>query len=591
MLFVACDHHRDVRPVSTDVEPQPLPFTFDEGLLAVDSLMQHDADSALMILVARRNSGNNGNDTVISAIFNNSYQSLILSEALFKTGNPQLNRFRNETFQETSLRDAMRFFDSLATQYPHNDDITLLSARSHYMNGVGFYETDSIVEACEEYLHTLEIMENRFDVENLRGYKAKFMGLTYNRLVELFSDQFMVAPAIYCGKKSLFYCKIAPTSKYGIANTIYRLGLHYNMLGETDSAFVYFKHALEALPDSNNIVYRNTMSQLTLLSYDYRGVSAEESIKVFKGIACQTCNEDEKLSKALCVGFIYYNEHQYDSAIVYLKDVFENREDAVSRLQSAEYLYNIYQMLGDTLALSKYSSFLAENSTVQYQNMLLVSSLDKLFNDYLEHQREKQFSHNKKQSLISATIAFILITSVFVFVLKALNARKINKLEIKNREHIEDKRHLLHSIKKSEQQVFELKTELGIKHAGADIRRESLLQEPVCKKIHGMVDDLKISARDKYYLHNLLLSDESIKELHYAVLKHCEKFDVILLGKCPMLKQNDLLICYLLIIGLNAKQIAVLKNRTYYAIKKQIEKIEKLLKIENSLFDYLLTIL
>lgn len=58
-----------------------------------------------------------------------------------------------------------------------------------------------------------------------------------------------------------------------------------------------------------------------------------------------------------------------------------------------------------------------------------------------------------------------------------------------------------------------------------------------------------------------------------------------------MLKQNDLLICYLLIIGLNAKQIAVLKNRTYYAIKKQIEKIEKLLKIENSLFDYLLTIL
>lgn len=84
--------------------------------------------------------------------------------------------------------------------------------------------------------------------------------------------------------------------------------MHYDMRGDKDSAFIYYKHALEALPDSDNIVYRNIMSHLTLLSYYSRVVSVEESINVFKGIVCQTYDEAEKLSRLLCVGCIYYNE-------------------------------------------------------------------------------------------------------------------------------------------------------------------------------------------------------------------------------------------------------------------------------------------
>ena len=211
VLLLSC---AEKQPEPVIAEPEPLPFEFDGNLLAIDTLLQTDAGDALQKLLSF--------DTQ-SVIFNDNYHKLLLSEALYKTDNPQLNRFRNETFQETSLQDAMQYFDSLAAQYPADDDLTVLSARSHYMNGVGFYENDSIVEACKEYLHTLEIMENHFDVETLRGYKAKFMGLTYNRLIQLFSDQFMMEPAIYCGKKALFYCKIAPTSKYGLANSLYQV--------------------------------------------------------------------------------------------------------------------------------------------------------------------------------------------------------------------------------------------------------------------------------------------------------------------------------------------------------------------------------
>ena len=45
VLLLACG-----RQQGTVVE-QPLPFSFDENLLQIDSLMQHGADSALMMMI------------------------------------------------------------------------------------------------------------------------------------------------------------------------------------------------------------------------------------------------------------------------------------------------------------------------------------------------------------------------------------------------------------------------------------------------------------------------------------------------------------------------------------------------------------
>ena len=64
------------------------------------------------------------------------------------------------------------------------------------MNGAGYNEHDSLVSACNEFLHTLRIIESRFAENELVGKKAQFMALTHNRLMELFSHQFMQEPAI-----------------------------------------------------------------------------------------------------------------------------------------------------------------------------------------------------------------------------------------------------------------------------------------------------------------------------------------------------------------------------------------------------------
>ncbi|MBO2524064.1 MAG: hypothetical protein CW336_09510, partial [Bacteroidetes bacterium] len=163
-------------PEPVVVGPEPLPFEFDGNLLAIDSLLQHDADSALMILMSLDKACllPTGCDDLVSRTANACVGALLLSEALYKTDNPQDGLV--ETHGRASLQTAMRYFDSLAVQYPNNDDITMFSARAHYMNGVGFYENDSVIEACKEYLHTLEIMEDHFEENDLVEYKAKFMG-------------------------------------------------------------------------------------------------------------------------------------------------------------------------------------------------------------------------------------------------------------------------------------------------------------------------------------------------------------------------------------------------------------------------------
>ncbi|MCR5036593.1 MAG: hypothetical protein K6A73_04645, partial [Bacteroidales bacterium] len=509
-------------------------------------------------------------------IFNDNYHKLLLSEALYKTDNPQDGFV--ETHGRASLQAAMQYFDSLAAQYPADDDLAVLSARSHYMNGVGFYENDSIIEACKEYLHTLEIMENHFDVEKVRGYKAKFMGLTYNRLVDLFSNQFMMEPAIYCGKKALFYCKIIPTSKYGLANSLYQLGNIYEMSNITDSANFYYKQAIEALPDSNNLVFRNIISSKALLAYN-SGCDADSLIVELKQITKHIDNIDEISTRFIIIGYIYYKEKVYDSAVIYLEKAFDNNITIAAKHQSAEYLYNLNLQNGDSAKAYKYANFLAENATRQYDNMPEISALNSIFQDYLIQKQIKDKNDNKTTLYI-----YVIVVVIIVLIIGLITKLKANKKAQLSKQKIKE---LEQDIQKNKNRVVQLKKELGIKYNSSALRRDAFLNEPVCKQICSELVDLNISARDNYYQFHIDLPDDTMAELHKAVLKHSEKFDDILLDKCPQLKQNDLYLCYLLLLGLDEKQVGIVKKRSYSAITKQINKIEMLLKTDKSLSEYL----
>ena len=137
-LLLVCSSCRDDVHI---VSPTP-----DPVLVEIDSLMWRQPDSALSLLIPCFDTGIGGDAKFCVSTateYDRHYANLLLAELLYKNDYGQTNR--------EELREAVDYFDSY-----------FLSARALYINGVGYYERDSVAEACEEYLKAVEIMENRF---------------------------------------------------------------------------------------------------------------------------------------------------------------------------------------------------------------------------------------------------------------------------------------------------------------------------------------------------------------------------------------------------------------------------------------------
>jgi tetratricopeptide (TPR) repeat protein len=261
-----------------------------------------------------------------------------------------------------------------------------LAARAHYINGVGFYERDSLIDACGEYLNALRMMEGHFAENELVGHKARFIALTYTRLMDMFSQQFIQEQAIYCGKLSLTYNKIAHSSPGNIANILYHLGKQYDKLNEADSAAYYYEKALETMPDRNSMLYRDVVTSKALFECKGNG-NVVIALDSMKSMAAQAASDTERLNRFLTIGGVYKSLGQYDSAKVYLEPVFE--KDSNNASIAAKYLRDIALAEGDTLKASQYSQVLAEVAAAAPENLFRASQLNDLFQNYLQKKQEK----------------------------------------------------------------------------------------------------------------------------------------------------------------------------------------------------------
>ena len=315
---------------------------------------------------------------------------------------------------------AVGYFDSI--------DDGFLAARAHYINGVGFYERDSVVAACGEYLKALEIMETHFpnletqDVAALRvEHLPRFMGLTYNRLGELFSEQYMTEPAIACYKKSLVFCQIEPTSANGISNLLSHIASEYQIQKQYDSCEYYNKEALRLMVDTNNLIYRDLISSLAIYNY-YFGKGVEPAVRDLKRMASQTMDEDERMTRFFTIGSIYYETSQFDSALVYLVPVFENKDNVVLKRDAARSLRDIYQIKGDSLKATQYAIYQAENPILQEESNWLVSQLNELFQQHLQWEQEKVEAKRRQTEQLAARQRLVrgVVTAVVVLLVLGL---------------------------------------------------------------------------------------------------------------------------------------------------------------------------
>jgi hypothetical protein len=115
---------------------------------------------------------------------------------------------------------------------------------------------------------------------------------------------------------------------------------------------------------------------------------------------------------------------------------------------------------------------------------------------------------------------------------------------------------------------------------------EAFVEESVCQKILEDVRYLRITTRDNHYQSKYAINDDKFREIGEAVERNCSGFDAKMLSYYRNMKQEDFLLCYLYLLGLNEKQIAVLRQCSYSAIKKQAERLGKRMGIKVKLAEF-----
>ncbi len=392
-MLVACS-----QPVKVEVaEPCRSVEGLPLALSQIDTLMWHHPDSALAVMMEFAASP----EADSLDVFEGHYCQVLIAELLFKNDYGQSNR--EEVLKAVHYFDSIVGMDGADTRGVSAQKDAFLAARAHYINGAGYYERDSVVAACSEYLKALEIMETHFpDVEMRYGaslqpnHIPRFLCLTYSRLAELFSGQFMQEPAIACFKKAIAFNSMEPSSPTNHSSLLLLLGKQYHKLNQYDSAVCYFDEAMRKLPDTNNLVFSDLLVQKALLQYNL-GQDVDPSLDELKRIAAQATDEKERLNRYVTIGGIYHAEGQYDSAWAYLMPVYESTDDALERKVAAHRLLDICQRRGDSVKANLFAPALAEVAASAYESQSCVSTLNELFQAHLQWQQQRTLEQERQQ--------------------------------------------------------------------------------------------------------------------------------------------------------------------------------------------------
>ena len=614
------------------VEPVETP---SPELSAIDSLLWHQPDSALACLLPCFDTCIDTKFCISTATaYNRHYANLLLSELLYKNDYAQVNR--------RELLQAVNYFDSLCCckDVARNiSTIAFLDARAHYINGVGYYENDSVVEACAEYLKTLEVMESHFEEKDLVGHKARFMAFTYNRLGDLFSEQFMMESAIDSYENALVFCKIEPTSPQGVSNILYRLGKQYDKMGEKTKASDYYEQAILGLPNNNSLLFRDLVSTKALCDYQL-GYGFEQSLYTLKHILTQADNESECLFRFLTIGGIYFEETIYDSALFYLEPVFENGEAFGLQSETVNYLHIIYDSLGEKEKADACVRFLAKNKKLDWENKTLVSKLEDLFKNYQNHKQKKQADEERRKSIqktiwIIVPIAVLVVLVIYIQIklrgkklLKQQQAKAEKALENKEKHHQQeieakeaqakkeleerDKRHadaieaerqthkmqqaaLSGRLKRSNEELRDVSNQLEqmlAKNVSSELvlsdDYKAFVNTPICHYIVNLVHTQQFKSKMDYLIYkDNALSKEQLLALRDAAETNLPRFVSQIRKQFPKLTDNDMDYCYLFLLGLNEADISALMQRAYTTVCDRSRKISRIIGTNDSLYQTL----
>ena len=576
-------------------------FASLQELRAIDSLMWQQPDSALAVLI---DFFSDDRDTArhisTNKTFDNHYAQLLASELLYKNDYVQTNR--------AELRQAVAYFDSLVRETPpskresgefktsHNQNghLFFLDARAHYINGVGYYERDSVVDACTEYIKALEIMEGHFEENELIGKRARFMALTYTHLTRLFSNQYLHEQAIYFGQLSLSFYQKYNATPWHIAWMLNEIGSNYDAMEKLDSADCYYGRAMDILNDSSTLMYRDIMAHQAYLDYKKDQHNANAAISNLSHLLSEAGSNREKITRYSYIGEILFHEKQLDSAWMFLNIVFQETLEIGLKKQAAERLVEICKAQQRNTMILEYADFLVPFANQEENKSEIKSQLTELYKTFIQERLERQH-HKETRSHIIQALA-VIVGLFFVILL-------ISLLYYKNRRHkqnletlIESERHahkiqqaaLSGRLKRSNAALKEHNKAIHTTNLSSNsLRQNSSIgkyeEEPICQHILNLCSDKKNPIKSTVPIAayaDIALNDTQKAQLKDAALQHHGSMFEKLKQQHPELKEKDFQYCYLCLLGLDNAQIAVLLQNSISTVWEREKRLKKILGSE-----------
>ena len=563
--------------------------TLSPALSSVDSLIWVQPDSALACLLPYFDTCCRDAKFCVSTSteYNRHYAHILLSELLYKNYYAQTNR--------TDLLDAVKYFDSLCDAARHvSTYVAFLDARAHYINGVGFYEHDSVVPACQEYMKALEVMDGRFMEEDLVGEKAKFMALTHTHLSSIYFDTYLPEQALYFGKLSLKYYQKYDAEPWHIAWMMNLIGSRFEILENYDSAYFYYSQGLALLTDTNTVMNRDISIGLARIS-PRMGGSLSTSLDQMRQIL--NCAESETEYEARCfsIGSMFYNEKLFDSAWFYLTIVYDKTQRVDMKKEAAQCLIEICEAQGKYEKSSEYARYLAPFATMEEnQNSTMKSQLAELYNAYKQQQlRQQQRDETKKHAKLSIILfagLLLVVIAAIIFLHKKNKQQKQNletQIEAERHSHQMQQAALAGRLKRSNAALKEhntSNTHMVPPSVSTQAVADNFADEPVCQHILATCNDksnpIKSTVPVEAYA-SIALSDNKKAELKDAALRHYGQLFEMLKRCYPELKEKDFLYCQLCLLGLDNAQIAVLLQKSISTIWDRENRLKKILGSED----------
>ena len=572
-----------------------LQFNVSPDLAAIDSLMWRQPDSALTRLLPCFDTCCNDARFCVSTAteYNRHYANLLLAELLYKNDYAQTNR--------PALLQAVAYYDSLccrdaARHVSTNDDLTFLDARAHYINGVGYYETDSVVPACIEYLKALEVMERHFGEKELVGAKARFIALAYTRLANVFSKFYLHEPTIYFAQSSLPYYRKHETSIWSLAWVMNEIGSQYDMMDELDSADCYYKKAALALPDTNSLMFRDIATRQAYLAYKKSPMQANASILQLYHLLSRSENDLERLARSMNLGEIYFHEKHFDSAWRYLNSVYRETSSIGAKKQAAERLVDICKSQGKTQEMHEYAEFLVPFANLDENNSGLKTHLSELFNTFKQNRLEQLHYRQTKEYTRVALMTFggMLVIMLTIFLLFRKNKQNLeSRLEAEHHAHKMQQAALAGRLRQSNAALKTKDKTVPTTPAsfsqGQNVA-ESFAEEPVCQRILAVCNNkdkpIKSTLPVSAYA-DVALNDAQKAQLKEAAMQHYGILFEKLKQQYPKLKEKDFLYCYLSILGLDNVQISVMLQQSISTIWERENRLKKIFDSESKIAVFL----